>query len=227
VIGVAYRHVGPTTRRSPPAYLHTYKPSPRHKTARAVCSFAMSEVTQILNAIEAGDAQAAEKLLPVVYDELRKLAANLLAHEKPGQTLDATALVHEAYLRLVGDQQFANRRHFFAAAAEAMRRILVDNARRHMALKHGGGRQCSEVNEADRITLTTPDELLAVDEYLEKLGREDAQAAEIVKLRYYAGLSIEEAAQVLGLSRATAYRHWTYGRAWLRCAINAPQDTAK
>mgnify|MGYP001558900515 CR=1 FL=1 len=187
----------------------------------------MSDVTQVLAAIEQGDPHAAAQLLPLVYDELRKLAAAHMAHEKPGQTLDATALVHEAYLRLVGDQRFDSRRHFFAAAAEAMRRILIENARRKQALRHGQGRSHVALDEADLITTTTPDELLAVDEALEKLAAEDAPAAEIVKLRYYAGMSVEEAADALGLSRATAYRHWTYARAWLRCAVAGSERFSK
>src|SRR5262245_34515058 len=185
---------------------------------------AMSDVTQILNAIESGDARAVDKLLPLIYDELRRLAASQMACERPGHTLNATALVHEAYLRLIGDQPFANRRHFFAAAAEAMRRILIESARRKRSAKHGGGRQHVEINEADWITSTTPDQLLAVDEALAKLAAEDAQAAEIMKLRYYAGLSVEEAADVLGQSRATAYRNWTFARAWLRDAVLAGQN---
>jgi RNA polymerase sigma factor (TIGR02999 family) len=187
----------------------------------------MNDVSRILHAINSGDALAADQLLPLVYDELRRLAAAQMAQEKPGQTLDATALVHEAYLRLVGDQHFENRRHFFACAAEAMRRILVENARRKKAQKHGGARRRVELDEADRITTVTPDEVLAVDEALAKLAGEDAPAAEIVKLRYYAGLSVEEAAQILGLSRASAYRHWTYARAWLRCAVAGPEPVEK
>ena len=182
----------------------------------------MTEFSQLLDAAAHGDARAADQLLPLVYDELRRLAAQRLAHEAPGQTLEATALVHEAYLRLVrrdANQPWEGRSHFFAAAAEAMRRILVENARRKKALKHGGRGPHVELDEADWITTTTPDELLTVDEALEKLRAEDASAAEIVKLRYYVGLSVEEAADVMGLSRATAYRHWTYARAWLRCAV--------
>lgn len=180
----------------------------------------MPEVAKLIQAIDARDPKAAEQLLPLVYNELRKLAAQRLAHEKPGQTLDATGLVHEAYLRLVGEQQFANRRHFFAAAAEAMRRILIESARRKQSLKRGGDRAAVvELQEADWFTRTTPDELLAVDEALELLAREDADAAGLVKLRYYAGLSIEEAADALGLARATAYRHWTYARAFVRAMV--------
>jgi RNA polymerase sigma factor (TIGR02999 family) len=176
----------------------------------------MSDVTQILKAIHAGDPHAARQLLPLVYDELRRLAAQHLAHEKPGQTLDATALVHEAYLRLAGDQHFDNRRHFFAAAAEAMRRILVEKARRAMLPKHGGGRRRLALDEAHRI-LESSDDLLLLDDALNRLATEDATAVEIVKLRLFAGLSVEEAADSLGLARATAYRHWSFARAWLRC----------
>ncbi len=178
----------------------------------------MNDVTRILSAVEQGDAGASEQLLPLVYDELRKLAAQKLAQEKPGQTLQATALVHEAYLRLVGtgdDQQWESRGHFFAAAAEAMRRILVDNARRKRAEVHGGGRQRVELCEGDWLSRATPDEVVAIDESLSRLAEDDAASAEIVKLRLFAGLSIEEAALCLGISRASAYRHWTYARAWL------------
>ena len=178
----------------------------------------MSDVTRILSAIEQGDPHGAAQLLPLVYDELRRLAAAQMAHEKPGQTLDATALVHEVYLRLVGDQQFDNRGHFFAAAAEAMRRILVEQARRKRLPKHGGGRRRVELNEAHRV-LESSDDLLLLDDALGRLAAEDAAAVEIVNLRLFAGLSVEEAADALGLARATAYRHWTFARAWLRCEL--------
>jgi RNA polymerase sigma factor (TIGR02999 family) len=178
----------------------------------------MSDVTRLLDAAAAGDRQAAADLLPLVYDELRKLAAARLAGEAPGHTLDATALVHEAYLRLVGDQQFDGRGHFFAAAAEAMRRVLVDSARRKKLPRHGGRRRRIELNEAHRI-LASSDDLLLVDDALGRLITEDATAVEIVKLRLFAGLSVEEAADALGLARATAYRHWTFARAWLRCEL--------
>jgi RNA polymerase sigma factor (TIGR02999 family) len=173
----------------------------------------MSEVTRILSAIEAGDAQAARQLLPVVYDELRKLAAQKLAHEKPGQTLDATALVHEAYLRLVGDQQFDNRRHFFAAAAEAMRRILIDSARR---------KQLAPRVDLDGLQLSAASadgRLLELHDALERLAIEEPTAARIVEARVFAGLSLADAAVALGLSRATAYREWTFARAWLATAL--------
>jgi RNA polymerase sigma factor (TIGR02999 family) len=178
----------------------------------------MTDVTRILSAIEQGDPKAAEQLLPLVYDELRKLAARKLAQEKPGQTLQATALVHEAYLRLVGDpntQTWENRRHFFAAAAEAMRRILVENARRKRAEVHGGGRQRVALAAGDWLSRATPDEIVALDDSLARLAEDDPQAAEVFKLRVFAGMSLEEAARSLGLSRTTAYRHWTYARAWL------------
>jgi RNA polymerase sigma factor (TIGR02999 family) len=178
----------------------------------------MSEVTRLLSAIDAGDPHAAGQLLPLVYEELRKLAAGYMAHEAPGHTLDATALVHEAYFRLVGDQQFDGRGHFFAAAAEAMRRVLVESARRKKLPKRGGGRRRVELNEAHRI-LESSDDLLLIDEALGRLSAEDATAVEIVKLRLFAGLSVEEAAESLGLARATAYRHWTFARAWLRCEL--------
>jgi RNA polymerase sigma factor (TIGR02999 family) len=187
----------------------------------------MSDITVLLKAIDAGDPRAGDELLPLVYDELRRLARQKLSHERPGQTLDATALVHEAYLRLVGsqadrqpdNQQWDSRRHFFAAAAEAMRRILVENARRKKRQKHAGGRHRVELSENDLARSAAPDEILALDEALTKLAGEDSVAAEVVKLRCYAGLSVGEAARALGLSRANAYRHWTYARAWLRCAL--------
>jgi RNA polymerase sigma factor (TIGR02999 family) len=178
----------------------------------------MSDVTHILNAIEQGDPSAAEQLLPLVYDELRKLAAQKLTQEKPGQTLQATALVHEAYLRLVDTekvQQWDSRGHFFAAAAEAMRRILVENARCKHRIKRGGDRKRLDLDSADLVSHTAPDELLLIDEALDKLAAEDPAAAKLVGLRYFAGLSVEEAAAAVGLSRSTAYEHWTYARAWL------------
>src|SRR5215470_3740291 len=178
----------------------------------------MNEVTQILSAIERGDPRAAGELLPLVYDELRQLAAARLAAESPGQTLQPTALVHEAYLRLVADQRFDGRGHFFAAAAEAMRRVLVERARRKKLPRHGGGRRRVELNEAHRV-LESSDDLLLLDEALDRLSGEDATAVEMVKLRLFAGLSVEEAAGVLGLGRATAYRHWLFARAWLRCEL--------
>ncbi|APW60433.1 ECF-type sigma factor [Paludisphaera borealis] len=178
----------------------------------------MSEVTRVLSAIDQGDAQAAEQLLPLVYDELRRLAAQRLAQEKPGQTLQATALVNEAYLRLVGHDGGRNwdgRGHFFAAAAEAMRRILIDNARRKRCEKHGGGLRRRELDEVEIVAEAADDDVLALDEALIRLAAEDPAKAELVKLRYFAGLSIEQAANVLGISPATAKRHWTYARAWL------------
>lgn len=182
----------------------------------------MADVTQILEAIEQGDRQAAEQLLPLVYDELRKLATRKLAQEKPGQTLQATALVHEAYIRLVGTdrvQRWDSRGHFFAAAAEAMRRILVESARRKNRRKHGGGLNRVDLQDADLAYTSSPDELLAIDDALAQLAAEDADAAQLVKLRYFAGLSIEEAATMMGIGRSTAYDHWDYARAWLRVAI--------
>ena len=178
----------------------------------------MNEVTRILSGIEAGDPLAAEQLLPLVYDELRKLAAQKLAQEQPGQTLQATALVHEAYIRLVDVDQMRNWNssgHFFAAAAEAMRRILIDNARQKQRQKRGGGRQRVPLAEADAVAETPADDLLALDEALARLAAVHPVKAELVKLRYFAGLSEEEAAAALGLSRATASRYWTFARAWL------------
>jgi RNA polymerase sigma factor (TIGR02999 family) len=183
----------------------------------------MSEVTRILSAIEQGDPHAAEQLLPLVYDELRRLAAQSLAHEKPGQTFDATALVHEAYLRLVDVEKtphWNSRGHFFAAAAQAMRNILVDNARRKRREKHGGGRHRVTLDEALPAPPNDADDLLALDEALSRLAAEDPEAARIVHLRYFAGLSVEEAAQALGISRASAYRQWTFARAWLLQALS-------
>src|SRR5262245_31025018 len=178
----------------------------------------MSEVTRILNAIEQGEPHAAEQLLPLVYDELRRLAAEKLAQEQPGQTLQATALVHEAYLRLVGagDRQWDNRRHFFAAAAEAMRRILIDGARRKQTRKHGGDRRREDV-DADALAAPEPDvDLLALDAALHRLAEQDPLKARLVELRYFAGLTGDEAAAVLGISPSSADRHWVYTRAWLR-----------
>lgn len=175
----------------------------------------MTDVTQILNAIAGGDSQAGGQLLPVVYDELRRLAAQKLAHEKPGQTLDATGLVHEAYLRLVGDQQFANRRHFFAAAAEAMRRILIENARRKRRERHGGGRQREQT---DLEAVVAPDcdaELLALHDALEQFALHDPLKAKLVELRFFGGLTLAQAAECLNISLSTADRAWRYSRAWL------------
>jgi RNA polymerase sigma factor (TIGR02999 family) len=183
----------------------------------------MSEVTQILSAIEQGDPHAAEQLLPLVYDELRKLAAQKMAQEKPGQTLQATALVHEAYLRLVNVEevhQWSSRGHFFAAAAEAMRRILVDQARRKQADKRGGkGRRIPL--EAVDVGFTSPaDDLLDIDEALTRLAAEDSQAACLIQLRYFTGLSLEEAADIVGISRSTAYEHWSYARVRLKTLLD-------
>jgi RNA polymerase sigma factor (TIGR02999 family) len=175
----------------------------------------MSETTRLLEMIEQGDPSAANQLLPLVYDELRRLAVGRLAREKPGQTLQATALVHEAYLRLVGDQKFAGRGHFFAAAAEAMRRILIERARHKLAARHGGGLVRVELRDLDLATECPPDELLLLDDALTKLAIEDPSAALLVKLRYYSGLEVEEAAEIAGVSRATAFRHWAFARAWL------------
>src|SRR5580658_9425268 len=177
----------------------------------------MSDVTRILQSMESGDAKAAEELLPLVYGELRKLAAAKMANESPNQTLQPTALVHEAWLRLTGNEnvKWDGRAHFFGAAAEAMRRILIDNARRKRALRHGGGQQRLDIADVEIATSGKEDELLAMDEALEKFALEDKQKAELVKLRYFAGLSVEEAAQILGVSIPTAKRWWAYARAWL------------
>jgi RNA polymerase sigma factor (TIGR02999 family) len=178
---------------------------------------AMVDVTRILAAIEDGDERAADRLLTAVYDELRRLAAAKLRREPPGLTLQATALVHEAYLRLLGDAggSFENRAHFFACAAEAMRRILVERARRKARLKHGGGRKRVDLDVADQVVLPIDVDLIALSEALDKLEAEDPAKAKLVKLRYFAGLKHEEAAEILGISRGTADRHWAYARAWL------------
>jgi RNA polymerase sigma factor (TIGR02999 family) len=178
----------------------------------------MEEVSRILSAVEKGEPRAAEQLLPLVYDELRRLAAQKLARENPGQTVDATALVHEAYLRLVGNdpaQPWNSRGHFFAAAAEAIRRILVENARRKASIKRGGGLQRQELPQSELAAPAVSDDLLALDEALTQLGHTDAVAAELVKLRYFAGLTSQQAAEVLGLSARTADRSWVYARSWL------------
>jgi RNA polymerase sigma factor (TIGR02999 family) len=179
----------------------------------------MSEVTRLLDAAAAGDRWAAADLLPLLYDELRKLAAARMAAESPGHTLDATALVHEAYLRLVGDQQFDGRRHFFAAAAEAMRRILVNHARDRGRLKRGGGRARLELLDQAGSIAEDPDLVLSLDELLTRLGEEDATAARVGHLYLFGGMSVEEAGEAAGLSRAVAYRNWKYARAWLRDAL--------
>jgi RNA polymerase sigma factor (TIGR02999 family) len=187
----------------------------------------MSDVTQILNAIEQGDPQAAEHLLPLVYKELRELAAQKLAHEKPGQTLQATALVHEAYLRLVNTdkpQSWNSRSHFFAAAAEAMRRILVENARRKRSERRGGGVRRLNLDQGDALAAAPPDDLLALDETLERLTSHDPKAARLVKLHCFAGLTVEQAAETLGMSRSNAYRMWTFARAWLYSQLAGGQE---
>ena len=176
----------------------------------------MNEVTRILSAMEQGDPHAAEQLLPLVYDELRQLAAQQLAHEKPGQTLDATALVHEAYIRLAPAKGWDGRGHFFAAAAEAMRRILVDSARRKRREKHGGGRQRIDLDAAGPAAPDPRDDLVALDAALTRLAGVDPQAAKLVELRHFAGLPRAEAAQTLGISVRTAGRLWAYAHAWLR-----------
>jgi RNA polymerase sigma factor (TIGR02999 family) len=178
----------------------------------------MSDVSRILSAIEQGDCQASEQLLPMVYDELRRLAAEKMAHERPGQTLEATALVHEAYIRLVDTekvQHWKSRGHFFAAAAEAMRRILINRARDKHRLKRGGTRKKVDLDCVDVALETPPEDLLAFDEALEKLARQDKPCAELVRLHFFAGLSLGEAADALGISPRTADRYWAYARAWL------------
>jgi RNA polymerase sigma factor (TIGR02999 family) len=189
----------------------------------------MSNVTRILQEVRNGNQQAVDALLTAVYGELRRLAAIRLSHERPGHTLQATALVHEAYLRLLGGEgtDWSNSGHFFAAAAEAMRRILVESARRRSRLKRGGDLRRVPLEAADAIVLPDSTDLLALDEALEKLAREDRQKAELVKLRYFAGLTVAQAGEVLGVSRATADRYWTYARAWLYREMSADDESRR
>lgn len=177
----------------------------------------MNDVTHILNAIEQGDARATEELLPLIYEELRFMAARKLSYEPPGHTLQATALVHEAYIRLVEAEcrNWNSRNHFFMSAAEAMRRILIESARRKKSLKYGGDHRRVELDKADVPAEDSPEDLIALDEALVELAAEDSTKADLVKLRYFAGLSIDQAAEILGISRATAIRHWSFTRAWL------------
>ena len=187
----------------------------------------MSDVTRLLDAAAAGDRKAAADLLPLVYDELRQLASARMANEAPHNTLQPTALVHEAYLRLVGDQHFAGRGHFFAAAAEAMRRLLVEKARRNKRRKHGGGRRRVSLDElADSIVQAPSEDLVSLDEALTRLTDHDPLKAEVVKLRFFAGLTMPEVAQALGLSLATVERYWTFARTWLYAEL-ADQDDAE
>jgi RNA polymerase sigma factor (TIGR02999 family) len=179
----------------------------------------MSEITQLLDAAAAGDRQAAADLLPLVYDELRKLAAARMAAENPGHTLDATALVHEAYLRLIGDQHFAGRAHFFAAAAEAMRRVLVNHARERNRLKRGDRRSRVDLDRLTGPGAASDDDLLELDEALDRLANEFPVTAELVKLRFFAGMTLGDAAQALGIPRRTADRQWAFARAWLADAL--------
>ena len=189
----------------------------------------MSDVSHILSAIEGGDLRAAEKLLPLVYEELRRLASQRLAREAPGQSLQSSDLVHETYLRLVGEgdqPQWDSHAHFFAAAAEAMRRILVEHARRKKRIKHGGGRLRVELEAADFLAKEPPEDLEALDQALDKLTEEDPAKAEMVKLRFFAGLTMPEIASVMKISLATAERHWTYARTWLFAELKDRGDTA-
>jgi RNA polymerase sigma factor (TIGR02999 family) len=190
----------------------------------------MTDVTQILSAIEQGDPSAAEQLLPLVYDELRKLAAARLANEKPGQTLQATALVHDAYIRLVDvekAQKWDSRAHFFSATAEAMRRILVESARKKGRVKHGGEQRRVDLDGVALVGDSPRDDLVALDEALTKFTELEPQKAELVKLRYFAGFSIDDAADLLGISRTTAKRHWTYARAWLLAKLKDSDNQEK
>ncbi|MFC1763829.1 ECF-type sigma factor [Planctomycetota bacterium] len=183
----------------------------------------MSDVTRILNAIEGGDAKATDELLPLVYEELRLLASQKLSQEKPGQTLQATALVHEAYIRLVGNepQSWNSRGHFFAAAAEAIRRILVERARRKKCFKHGGYLKRVDFENADVTAEILSEHMIALDDALARLSEEDSGAADLVKMRFFAGLSLEQAAQALGISSRTADRCWAYAKAWLYHEISS------
>jgi RNA polymerase sigma factor (TIGR02999 family) len=186
----------------------------------------MSEVTRLIDAAAGGDQRAASELLPLVYAELRKLAAARMAGEQPGQTLDATALVHEAYLRLVdseGQARYEGKPHFFAAAAEAMRRILIDQARRKRRVRHGGGRDRVDLDQMNVAAERTAEDLIAIDDALRNLSVEEPVAAKVVELRYFAGLTAQEAAEALGISLRTANRHWAYAKAWLYQRLNAPE----
>jgi RNA polymerase sigma factor (TIGR02999 family) len=190
----------------------------------------MNEVTRVLSAIEGGDPHAAEQLLPLVYQELRQLAAQKLAQEKPGQTLQATALVHEAYLRLVDTEKarhWDSRRHFFAAAAEAMRRILINRARDRHRLKRGGGWRRLHLDQIDLSVAEPPDELLILNDALDKLAQEEPACAELVKLRFFAGLTLDEAAKTLGVVRRTADRYWAFARAWLYAALRKGEEATE
>jgi len=193
---------------------------------KADTTTAVSDVTRILTAIEQGDPQAADKLLPLVYEELRKLAASRMANEAAAQTLQPTALVHEAWLRLVGKEnpKFQNRAHFFAAAAEAMRRILIDNARRKHARRHGGGQQRVDIEHVDLASASDDDQLLAVNDALDKLTAQNKTEAELVKLRYFVGMTLEEAAEVLGISPRSADNYWAHARAWLFHELKAQKN---
>ncbi|MFO0935554.1 MAG: ECF-type sigma factor [Gemmataceae bacterium] len=179
----------------------------------------MSQVTNMLNGFDAGDAQAATQLFPHVYDELRKIAAIQMSHERPGQTLNATALVHEAYLRLIGDQKFENRRHFFAAIAEAMRRILVDAARRRASIKRGGQALRQSLDNIEIVTSASDEKLLSIHEVLDEFARTDPDAATLVKLRFFCGMTMRQVADTLGISVRSAHDLWSYSRSWLRRAL--------
>jgi RNA polymerase sigma factor (TIGR02999 family) len=205
--------------RSTPLESRSGKPPGRPSDA-----VSMNNVTRIISALEHGDARGAEQLLPLVYDELRRLAAAKMARERPDHTLDPTALVHEAYLRLVGDRAYADHRHFFRVAAEAMRQILIDRARHHRRARHGGDRRRVPLSDAGPVAEAHPDELLALDEALERFSGVDPVKAELVKLRYFGGLSEQDAAETLGISRATASRYWTFARAWLINTIDGKNE---
>jgi RNA polymerase sigma factor (TIGR02999 family) len=192
-----------------------------HDAGASANTRSLSDVTHILEAIEQGDPKAADELLPLVYGELRKLAASKMSRESPGQTLQPTALVHEAWLRLVGDAnpKFDGRGHFFAAAAEAMRRILIDNARRKRALRHGGGQQRVDLQDVDVASPPDDDQLLAINEALDKLAAQNKLEGELVKLRYFVGMTLDEAAAILGISSRSADSYWAHARAWLLCEL--------
>jgi RNA polymerase sigma factor (TIGR02999 family) len=215
---------GSATEKAAIIASHGHSIDPDWPNDRAVIKTrSMSDVTQILSQIESGDPSAAEQLLPLIYEELRKLAAARLAHEKPGQTLQATALVHEAYLRLVDVNQarhWDSRGHFYAAAAESIRRILIEKARRKKRIRHGGSRQRVNLEQALCLTEEVNDPLLTLDEALTRFAELEPVKAKLVHLRYFAGCSIDEAADFLGISRTTAKRYWVYARAWLLAELN-------
>ncbi len=216
-----------TMRRFGRFFANRTQKKSQHPTSTSAKLAFMSDVTRILSRIEAGEEQATEDLLPIVYGELRRLAAQKMAHEKPGQTLQATALVHEAYMRLLGGEDsncWDSAGHFFSAAAESMRRILIEQARKRARIKRGGDLTKIDLDAVDIASHASPASLLVIDEALDALAKDDPDAAQLVQLRYFGGLSIEQAAQSLGISARTAYRHWNYARAWLCTQLLHSED---